>query len=277
MLWLRVLIGVIVTALLATAIWTVSQQFGGASTLMAGDAPGIGASDKRALEAPIDSLLAGRDEEILTSLIGEIDRAQAQEQIELIQGLVPPGTPESSRLTNWRVTHTTNGQALNGSFEYGYADHIMLAQSSLSRARDGEPWLVSGFHVNVFERSDLPPQGVSFEGKATGFYVFMAALLAIPVFILATLWAVLLWKRVRRRWLWGVAVTIGLGTFAVNATTGAWSFNFLSFLLFGAAATWSGSVLDSWVLSIALPLGAIAFWLVHLLAPPPAPVEADAA
>lgn len=153
----------------------------------------------------------------------------------------------------------------------------MLAETTLARTSDSDPWLVSGFYFNFFERSALPPPGLSLEDRALGFYAFIAALAAIPVFILITFWAALLWPRVRRRWLWSVAVLIGVGTFAVNATTGAASFNIFSFLLFGAAATWSGSMLDSWVLSIAAPAGAIAFWLVHFLAPPRAPVDDAAA
>jgi hypothetical protein len=56
---------------------------------------------------------------------------------------------------------------------------------------------------------------------------------------------------------------IGIGTARVAPATDQFEFLPLSFQLFGASATWSGSAFDSWIIGASAPLGALLFWLTR--------------
>jgi hypothetical protein len=58
-------------------------------------------------------------------------------------------------------------------------------------------------------------------------------------------------------WLWMIFILIGIGRFPVNWTTGQWTFSPFYFLLFGAGSF--AQPYSAWLVSVAVPLGAILF------------------
>ncbi|PZR72411.1 MAG: hypothetical protein DLM52_12960 [Chthoniobacterales bacterium] len=114
----------------------------------------------------------------------------------------------------------------------------------------------------------------TFKGKAWIYYLFFAACLLVPLFIIAVL-VLCIRSRVRRRWAWIIFILIGFTQFQLNWSTGEWSFRPASFLLLGGSGFRNG-LYGPWIISFGLPAGAIIFMLLrHRLRrkgePPPLP------
>lgn len=98
----------------------------------------------------------------------------------------------------------------------------------------------------------------TFSNRGFIHYLFIFLSLAVLLF---NLWSLILCARTKiakRKWLWIVFILFNFVTFKLNWTTGETDFAPLSFLLMGAAILKQG-ITAPWVLSFALPLGAITF------------------
>ena len=87
----------------------------------------------------------------------------------------------------------------------------------------------------------------------------LALAVAAPLF---SLYALVLCVRTRlrgKKWLWIVAILLGVGALSVNWTTGQWNFQPAYVQLLSASAT--ASPYGPWVISVSVPLGAILFVL----------------
>ena len=225
--------------------------------------PGVNPQDIAALAAPYNNVAQGRDAELAVSLVES--NAGTQAEIDRIQTLLPPGAPTSSRLTTFRVATGTDGNHLWGVREYDYPGHVVRAETTLYRATADEPWKVSGFHVNVLSRAELAARTFDFMAEPPGVQAVIAAAVVFPLFTLITFLVALFRPGLKVRWLWLIAIVLGVGTIYADTASDALSFLPISVQLFGAGATWSGSAFDGWVFSASTPFGAAAFWL---FAPP---------
>ncbi|MCX7359088.1 MAG: hypothetical protein NT015_13220 [Alphaproteobacteria bacterium] len=221
--------------------------------------PGVNPQDMAALAAPYDDVSQGRDAELAASLVES--NAGTQAEIDRIQTLLPPGAATSSRLTTFNVATGTDGNRLWGVREYEYPGHVVRAETTLYRATASEPWKVSGFNVNVLSREELAERTFDIMTEPRGVQAVIAAAVVFPLFILITFWTALFRQGLKVRWIWLIAIVLGIGTIYADTASDALSFLPISVQLFGAGATWSGSAFDGWVFSASTPLGAAAFWL----------------
>jgi len=222
-------------------------------------AAGLSSADRAALAAPYDAVSHGRDAELIASLVQTNDGIQAE--IDRIQTLLPPGEPTSSRLTSMRVSSGTDGNRLWAIHEYEYPAHVARVETTLYRATADQPWKVLGFNVNVVTREELAANTFDFASEPSGVKGVILASVIIPIFSLITFLVALFRPGLKPRWAWLLAIALGVGTIYANTGTNALSFLPISMQLFGAGATWSGSVFDGWVFSASTPFGAAAFWL----------------
>lgn len=223
--------------------------------------PGLNPQDMAALAAPYDDIRMGRDGAVIARLGGE--SASAQAEIDRIQNLLPPGEPSSSRLTSMRAQIGTNGNRLLGVREYEYPRHVVRAETALYRDTAEQPWSIEGFHVNVSTRQELLARALNFATEPPAVRSVIVASVVLPLFMLATFLAALFQPGLKPRWVWLLLIALGLGTISANTATDALTFVPVSLQLFGAGATWSGSVFDGWVFSAATPIGAVAYWLTR--------------
>lgn len=230
--------------------------------------PGVNPQDIAALAAPYEDVSQGRDAALAASLVES--NAGTQAEIDRIQTLLPPGAPTSSRLTSFRVSTGTNGNHLWGVREYEYPGHVARAETTLYRAAASEPWKVAGFNVNVLSREELAGRTLDVTVEPPGVQAVIAAAVIFPLFMLATFWVALFRQGLKARWVWLIAVVLGVGTIYADTASDALSFLPISVQLFGAGATWSGSAFDGWVFSASTPFGAAAFWLFAPRAAKPA-------
>jgi hypothetical protein len=221
--------------------------------------PGLNPRDVAALSAPYDDVAAARDAAMIARLVESNDGIQAE--LDRIQALLPPGEPTSSRLTTFRVASGTDGNRLWGVREYEYPGHVVRAETALYRASADDAWKVAGFNVNALSRADLKARTFSFASEPPGVQAVIVAAVLFPLFTLITFLLALFRPGLKLRWIWLLAIMLGVGTIYANTGTDALSFMPLSVQLFASGATWSGSMFDGWVFSASTPFGAAAFWL----------------
>jgi hypothetical protein len=100
----------------------------------------------------------------------------------------------------------------------------------------------------------------TFAGKSLVHYLVFAACIAVPAFILVAL-IVCIRSPIRRKWIWIIFILLGLVAFRFDWASGHFDVQPISFLLFGASAFRVGYA--PWILSFAIPVGAIIFLLLR--------------
>lgn len=264
--WGRAILAVVATLFVLGGMASLAAIGSGMWRPDFSNTPGVDPQDMAALSAPYDDIRLGRDGAVIARIGGEAEGAQAE--IDRIQTLLPPGEPTSSRLTAMRAQIGTGGNRLWGVREYEYPDQIVRAETTLYRDNTDQPWSIEGFHVNVLTRSELAARGLNFFTEPPAVQGVIAAAVVLPLFMLATFLVALFQPGLKPRWVWLLLIAIGFGTISANTANDALTFVPLSVQLFGAGATWSGSMFDGWVFSAATPFGAIAYWLSRLFARP---------
>ncbi len=255
--WGRVILAVVTTLFVVGGM--ASLVIMGTGAWRPDFASTLNAEDQSALSQPYDDVSTGRDAELIASLVQSNEASQSE--IDHIQTLLPPGLPTSSRLTTFRSYAGTDGNRLGAIREYEYPDHVVRVETTLYRASTDEPWKVLGFNVNAATRAELAARTFNFAAEPPGVKGVIVAAVVIPIFTLITFLVALFRPGLKPRWVWLVAIALGVGTIYANTGTDALSFLPISVQLFGAGATWSGSAFDGWVFSAATPFGAAAFWL----------------
>jgi hypothetical protein len=106
-------------------------------------------------------------------------------------------------------------------------------------------------------------------------WLFLAAAVLIPAFCIVSL-VICIRSRIRHKWLWILFILFGLFKVSLNWTTGELDSQPVSFLLLGAACLKTGAYAP-WILSVAVPVGAVLFFvkrkdLIASAAPVPSPV-----
>ncbi|MEZ5958303.1 MAG: hypothetical protein R3C27_13955 [Hyphomonadaceae bacterium] len=255
--WGRAILAVLATLFVVGGMASLAVM--GSGAMRPDFTAGLNAADRVALAAPYDAISHERDAELITSLVQS--NAGTQAEVDRIQTLLPPGEPTSSRLTTFRVRTGTDGNQLWGIHEHEYPDHVVRAETTLYRVSAEQPWKVLGFHVNAVTRAELAANTFAFASEPSGVKGVIVAAMIIPLFSLITFLVALFRPGLKPRWVWLIAIALGVGTIYANTGTDALSFLPISVQLFGAGATWSGSMFDGWVFSASTPFGAAGFWL----------------
>lgn len=269
--WLRVLIALLVTALVFVGVGSIPWMLSHDGQDLP-SAPGISQTDAAALALPFEDLAAKRDDALIARMTDDIDQRQARQQLEQLRGLLPDADVQSSRLVLWRII-AGSGQQLVGVHEHTFPQHVVRTETVLARGSGTQAWRVQSFQMNVATKQELAANRPTLVGKPALTLAIIVAAAIMPFVCLLSFLAALFRKGLKHRWIWAIATIFGVGTFSVNVATGAWLFNPLSFQLFGASATWSGSAFDSWVFGVSLPLGALAFWTIGTRHPKPSADE----
>ena len=95
------------------------------------------------------------------------------------------------------------------------------------------------------------------EGKSLLHYAVLGLVVALPIFTIYALVACFMTRMPGRKWAWALFILFGVGSVALNWTTGEWEFQPLRLQLLSASAT--AALYQPWVLSASFPLGAVIF------------------
>jgi len=139
--------------------------------------------------------------------------------------------------------------------QYQFSNAWVLAQVN-TRQADGSTW-IEGFHVQQMPESIQELNRFTFAGKGMSqFVVFFLAIASFSVCIYAFI--VCLKTRIaKRKWLWLIAVWVGLVCVSVNWTTGEADYRVIAINLPTLSAT--STPYGPWIIGAFFPLGAVLF------------------
>jgi hypothetical protein len=201
-------------------------------------------------------LAAGKLDEVAQRIDPSQQGPELHHTLEQMAALIPQTPARSSHVVGAR-TSTVNGvTTYDLSYEYAYDKGWLLGELVLRRT--GDRLTVVGLHLQPTSRPLAEIHRFTLDGKGPAHYLFLAAALLIPLFMVATL--VVCWRTpiATRKWAWMLFIAIGVMTFSINWTTGAWGFQVLAVNLLGSGF-FRGSNDGPLMLQFALPLGAVVF------------------
>lgn len=193
------------------------------------------------------------EQELDPSLIATDSRAKLQ----LVADQFPEGEPVSVEVVGAHTTNTPQRVTYSLTFQYEYPGKWLLANVVLFR--ENNQLRVAGVHVNHLADSLQNLNRFTFFGKGPLQWIVFILAMIIPLFIIATFVLCIRTPVPRRKWLWLIFIAIGVVQLSVNWTTGEWGLNPVSFLLLGAGFAQAGPAAP-YILTVALPLGAVLFW-----------------
>jgi hypothetical protein len=230
----------------------------------------------------VELLRVGRYDEVNVMLDRTLAGASDRRKLEELHKIIDRGPPTGFELiganTGFISAGTASKRDTTLTYQLQFRDTWVVVSIQIQTDATGPHVESASFQpvpdsLRVLNRFTL-------QNKSLIHYLFLAACILIPVFIIATI-VVCVRSRVRRRWLWIIFILVAFGQFQLNWTTGEWGFRLISFLLLGAAFSRHSSYAPL-MLSVGFPLGAVIFLLCQhrlrrkdepppLRAPPPLP------
>lgn len=190
-----------------------------------------------------------------------------------LRTVTQPGAPQSTKVLHWTATSGNGADSYSIIQRLDYAQQTVILNTVAVR-QNGGPWLIDGLHFNSVSRAQADAaSGFSLSNKSPAQYAMLVAMGLFPLICISAV-AVAAW---RRRWGWMIGSLFGFSQIALNWTTGEWGFQPIYISLLGAGAFKGAGPFDPWILSIAIPIPAILFWLLKRYGPKPAKVKAKPA
>lgn len=184
---------------------------------------------------------------------------QLRQQLDFMQGMIPPQTP-TAHLLKGAVDASTPGQTDYGAiYEYDYPSTAVLAQIEMRRDAAGHKSVLS-VQLRQAERDIAGRYAFGLAGKKTYQYAFLVLVLlsaGLGVWGLAMLWRA---PDIRWKPLWALAMMVGFMDLKMDWASGDVVLNVASGHILWVAATRFGP-LSPWMISTSLPVAAIAFLL----------------
>jgi hypothetical protein len=197
------------------------------------------------------------DPQFAATLTPEVQKDVTSELLARMRGEIPEGEPISRKMLETHFLKNADGTDVRAVDEYRYSDRVLVVESRLSRAAEGQPWLVAGFNVQTATSAEISATRFAAPGKSAAHYLFLAATILSPLLMVAALIKVIRTRGLRRKWMWGIIAFAGLMSFQMNWTTGQVFTQLISLQLIGAGAFKGVGSLAPWVLSMTLPVGAV--------------------
>lgn len=211
-------------------------------------------AESRALSY-VNLLRQGKLDQIEHDLDPTVTDSNVRATLAGMAALFPPGDPESVKVVG---AHISNGPAPSRrdiSFEYQFPNRWLLVTVVVQKKAEG--YTLAGLNVLPLADSLENLHRFTFAGKgATHILILSLAVcffaLSVYVFVLCAQT-----KNVRAKWLWLLFILVGMGRFAINWTTGEFTFNLFSFQIPSCSA--SRPLYGPWTVAAYLPIGAMAF------------------
>jgi hypothetical protein len=224
-------------------------------------------SEERAIGHEVfEYVRTDRLEAALARFPSSFQTSAARAQLAAVADLVPSEAPQSERTVSYTQVKGTDGSVTTIDNELTYADRILVRRTVVHQPEGGEARLV-GFHITTLSPEAIQRAQFTLKGKSALHYIFLLIAVIVPATIIFALVVLFRDKTQRRKWLWALLIVIGLGKLSINWTTGAITFQAISVHLFGAAFSKLGSVVEPWMISFGLPVGALVYLFLRFRRP----------
>ncbi len=209
--------------------------------------------DRRA-RGYVRALARGDTAAVLRDLDPSLRVAETSAALARMRGVVAGRRIEEMRPTGYRVDADPNGETRRVTYQLRLSGGGWAAASVASRREGGAVRVVGATLVPLagpMEREN------AFRLSGKGPLHWLVLLLAVvnPLLCIWGGWLAAR-ERPRRHWIHVVAALIGVGAFHLEWTTGAWHVTIVHVQLL-AAAFQRSSPYDPWILTVAVPVGAL--------------------
>lgn len=169
-------------------------------------------------------------------------------------------TPTVTNLVGYNLHKSRDGApAYNLTYQFGYDSNWIVANVAWHELPNGQREII-GLNAQPLTASLQEINGFSFKKARAAHYLFLAAMIAVPLFIITTLIVCIRTKIARRKWLWLIFILVGIASVSFNWTTGKAGIAPFSVQLLGFGAV-ASSVYSPWIISVSVPFGAVIFWI----------------
>ena len=189
----------------------------------------------------------------MSRLIGEMQDPATRQQLVNVMAMLEDEHFDSIRVIGANTWSTTQARRVNLTYEL-HSPHGWFETSVATFDSAGE-WRVYGIHATTLSQSLESMQWFTLRGKSLIQYAWLLATILCAVCSLAIAIFIGTRKGMPRRWRWVAMSLLGYGTFAMNWSTGDWSYNLLSVQLLGAGYTRAGPYAP-YFFAFSIPLGA---------------------
>jgi hypothetical protein len=218
----------------------------------------VPAADQALAMYYVDLLRARKFDDIDRAAVPSVRGPKLYEALlKMADALPEKDAPTSRKLVAAQVHTDQDGTTTNLIFEYDFSGKWVLANVVMLR----KPDLVSlvGLSVRAIPESLEEHHRFRLAGKSAVHYVVLALAILFPLLTLYALVACVRTKMSWRKWPWVLFILFGIGSFAINWTTGETQLSALTIRLLGASL--AGVLYGPWTLSVSFPLGALVFLL----------------
>lgn len=212
--------------------------------------------EKQVAEKYVKALLDNDFDKIINDLSPEVRTPEVRSKFEEMTGFFPDAEPIGVTLVGFQSFYSQNRNTFDFEFQYEYTDRWILVGITLEKKAN--VYEVLGVHVTPLEDSLQNINAFSFKKAKAIHYFFLMVCIFVPVFSIFTLIKCARTRPMKRKWLWIIFILFGFVQFKLNWTTGQVGVVPLSFLLLGTSA-FSPGICGPWILSFAIPVGAIIF------------------
>jgi hypothetical protein len=206
----------------------------------------------------IAELIKGDSSVINRFIVGGADSVEAYALFDAAKIFRTYSLQSSKIIGLSKGVSTSKGRTEQVNYEYKF-DNSLYAYFFVQVSKKDNGYSIKGFRIQLNTESLSERAAFTFKGKGFFHYLCFALAILIPAFIIYTI-IIVVKTSVRRKWLWITLVIIFNFPFYFNWYTGKLRFEQFKFQILGLGIE-QGSIDEPWTFALAIPLGAIIFWV----------------
>jgi hypothetical protein len=169
--------------------------------------------------------------------------------------LFPADDPQSSKVVGAHTNRTGDRTTSDITLEYEFPNKWLLLNVVTQKKADVSTLM--GMRVTPIPNSLENLNRFTLAGRSPLQYFTLLCAVASLAFTLYVFGLCIRTKGFKRKWLWLIAVLVGVGYFGVNWNTGQWTFQILAFQI--PCFSMKHDLYGPWIVGAYFPLGAIGF------------------
>jgi hypothetical protein len=177
------------------------------------------------------------------------------ETFSKMAALFPSNDPESSKVVGAHTNRMGDRTTSDITLEYEFPNKWLLV--NVVTQKTGDVSTLVGMRVTPMSDSLENLNRFTLAGKSPVQYFALLCGIGSLVFTLYVFGICIRTKGFKRKWLWLIAVLMGVGYFGVNWNTGQWTFQILAFQI--PCFSMKHDLYGPWIVGAYFPLGAIFF------------------
>lgn len=185
-----------------------------------------------------------------------LKNAQLRSELKQIAAFFPAEKPIDIEVVGAHTFSSSAATDVNITLQYAYPSKWLLANVVFQK-KDGNI-TVMGINVQPLPDSVENINRFTFKGKGAIHYMFFTLAIIVPLFIVTATVLCIKTSIPKRKWLWVLFVLCGYAQITLNWSDGSLNINPIHFQILGAGFIKYGPYAP-WMLTVSIPIGAIAF------------------